>query len=201
MNRLLDSSAQHVMLDLETLSTKPNAVITEIGAVVFNSEEISAKFYCNINIQSCLDLGLQVDGNTIAWRMKNAQVQEETVGLHIETALIRFNSFIAQYTNREKVKVYGNSSAFDNVILRNAFEASHFTPPWNWNNDRCYRTLKNLYPHIELERIGTHHNALNDAESQAEHMIDIARFHNGLLDRHVDSIRLPSAFEDEHRPA
>jgi exodeoxyribonuclease VIII len=43
--------------------------------------------------------------------------------------------------------------------------------PWRHWNDRCYRTVKSLYPDVKLERVGTHHNAVDDAESQARHLI------------------------------
>lgn len=41
---------------------------------------------------------------------------------------------------------------------------------------RCFRTLKNLWPHIEpAKRTGTHHNALDDAIWQTEHIFTIRR--------------------------
>jgi inhibitor of KinA sporulation pathway (predicted exonuclease) len=44
--------------------------------------------------------------------------------------------------------------------------------PWKFYNDRCYRTLKAMYPHIKMpKRTGTHHNALDDAISQVNHLI------------------------------
>ena len=44
-----------------------------------------------------------------------------------------------------------------------------------------YRTLKNLLPYIEMERVGEHHNALDDAKSQALHAIKLLKeLHHGI---------------------
>lgn len=43
--------------------------------------------------------------------------------------------------------------------------------PWPHWNDRCYRTLKAMRPDVKMERTGTHHNAVDDATSQARHAL------------------------------
>lgn len=48
-------------------------------------------------------------------------------------------------------------------------------PPWRYSNERCYRTLKSMAPHIEIQRTGTHHNAVDDARAQAEHAIRLVK--------------------------
>lgn len=76
---------------------------------------------------------------------------------------------------REETRVWGNGAAFDNVILRRAYERTSresMKAPWPHWNDRCYRTIKGLYGHqVKIERTGTHHHALDDAASQARHLI------------------------------
>jgi len=74
---------------------------------------------------------------------------------------------------RENVRVWGNGAAFDNVILASAYRQANITQPWLFWNDRCYRTVKALSPAVTMQRNGTHHNALDDAESQARHLIDM----------------------------
>jgi exodeoxyribonuclease VIII len=51
--------------------------------------------------------------------------------------------------------------------------------PWPFWKDKCYRTVKGIWKDIKLDRVGTHHNALHDAESQAEHLIAINRAAGG----------------------
>ena len=73
-----------------------------------------------------------------------------------------------------KARVWGNGASFDNPILANAYRAVNLDPPWRFWNDRCYRTVKSMFgKNVKLERIGEHHNALDDAKSQADHLIRI----------------------------
>jgi exodeoxyribonuclease VIII len=51
---------------------------------------------------------------------------------------------------------------------------------WEFWKDRCYRTIKNCYPDVPFDRRGTHHNALDDARSQALHLIAINEKYNIL---------------------
>lgn len=71
----------------------------------------------------------------------------------------------------ERAHIWGNGADFDNVILTNAYRAVGISRPWEPYHDRCYRTLKNLRRDIHLYRTGTHHNALYDAITQAEHAV------------------------------
>ena len=71
------------------------------------------------------------------------------------------------------IGVWGNGASFDNVILSESYYRAAILRPWPFWKDRCYRTIKTIYPDVELVRSGTHHNALDDARTQAEHLIAI----------------------------
>jgi inhibitor of KinA sporulation pathway (predicted exonuclease) len=65
------------------------------------------------------------------------------------------------------------------VILNAAYHVSGSAAAWwKFYNNRCYRTLKNL-PAAKGTTIdrgtGTHHNALDDAVSQAKHAVQILK--------------------------
>ena len=161
-----------VMLDLETLGQKPGAVIVSIGAVKFGGGEIRECFYERIDAQSCLDVGLEMDGGTVAWWLRQdpaALLEVAKPGRAIGTVLGLF----AEWLGGAEAEVWGNGAAFDNAILVAAYEAIGVKRPWEFRNDRCYRTVKSLWPEVELEREGTHHNALDDAISQAWHLMAI----------------------------
>ena len=62
-----------VMIDLETLSTRPNAIILTIGAVRFDRngpqkplEELDT-FYRRIQMQTCIEVGLHHCKETTKW--------------------------------------------------------------------------------------------------------------------------------------
>jgi len=77
--------------------------------------------------------------------------------------------------------MWGNGATFDNVIMSNAYKLTGLEQPWKFWYDRCYRTIKSLYPQAQLKRVGTHHNAVDDAESQALHLIDICKTYGVTL--------------------
>lgn len=169
----------HVMVDIETLGKGPNAALLSLGAVKFDTEKlgIEADFYTMINPESCQDFGLDIDASTVMWWMdpeqslaREAYMAHKADQLDLPTALEGFASWI-NYGEPTGVKaVWGNGATFDNVILRNAFDAIGGECPWEFWQDRCYRTVKNLRKDIPMKREGQHHNALDDARSQALHL-------------------------------
>jgi len=166
------------MLDLETASTMNNACLLSIGAYRFNLSEPqtldqiedSQKYYRVIDLQSCLDVGLEVDGPTIYWWMSQIDSCRKSAmnrPVTIQLALMAFRDWLTvnQYL------IWGNGATFDNVILRNAYEACKIPTPWHYTRDMCYQTFKNFFGKgIPFERIGTHHHALDDAISQGLHL-------------------------------
>lgn len=160
-----------VMVDLETLGNGSNAVIIAIGAVEFEatSGKLGREFYCVVDGQSCVDAGMKVDVSTVMWWMKQdtaARAAFNNAGEPLPYALQSFAAWLPT-----GACVWGNGATFDNVILSNAYRAIGLPQPWPFWGDRCYRTLKNLFPEVPLARTGTHHNALDDAKSQALHAI------------------------------
>lgn len=172
-----EKTMNNVMIDLETMSTDSNAAIVSIGAVFFNENEIGKKFYVNVDLGSSVMAGGVTDQDTINWWNKQpAHVRDalDEMKQPIERALQFFTDFLG---DTKDVKIWGNSSSFDNVILSNAFKRLGKDTPWRFWNDRCYRTMKSLYRDVEMKREGDHHNAQDDAVSQAKHLIEIIKKH------------------------
>ncbi len=174
------------MLDLETLGTAPGSVILSIGAVKFNENGVYDDFHIGINIQSCLDAGLTINGSTLMWWMdperNEARAQWVDPGFDkfdLESALVQFHIWLHQNGPNE-IEMWGNGANFDNNLLGAAYAA--YDPckrpqPWKFWNDRCYRTMKSMYPAIKMpKREGTHHNAVDDATSQVNHLILMPAF-------------------------
>jgi len=74
----------HAMIDLETLSTKPNATILTIGGVKFDAYtrvEPSQGLYHRIDVDSQVAMGRDVMDETVEWWGKQAEdVREEALG-------------------------------------------------------------------------------------------------------------------------
>ena len=165
-----------IMLDLETMGTGPNAAIVAIGAVAFDiqSGTIGDRFYRVVDLGTSVAMGGEIDADTVLWWMKqsdDARAMFTRDSVPLSLALTSFSFWMCAHGAPDNVRVWGNGAAFDNVILSSAYRRSAYMQPWKHYNDRCYRTVKSLYPDVKLERVGTHHNAVDDAESQARHLI------------------------------
>lgn len=169
---------QDVMLDLETMGNGPQAAIIAIGAVEFDipTQSIGERFYTVIDLESAVACGGVIDASTVLWWLKQsdaARAAFDRGGDHIAVALHQFSGWMGNRAPRDEVRVWGNGAAFDNVILASAYRRNATLRPWQFWNDRCYRTVKAQYPAVEMQRSGTHHNAVDDAESQARHLISM----------------------------
>lgn len=164
----------HVMLDLETMSTKSNAAIVAIGAVQFcyKTKTLGKEFYQTIKLKSCQDLGLHIDAGTVMWWLgQSTEARRELNEVWtLQEVLLDFQSWLPT-----GALVWGNGSNFDNVILRNAYDTALIDCPWSHRNNRCYRTLKAELNLPRAERIGTYHKAIDDAKNQATHCIELLR--------------------------
>lgn len=174
---------KNVMVDLETRGFKPGCAILSIGAVAFGPEtgKLGEEFYTVVNTASCHEAGLEDDESTMVWWNGQAEAAKKVLTEAAETettlatALAAFGTWLGQFGSRQ-VKVWGNGSDFDNAILAVAYGKLGRDLPWVFWNNRCYRTIKGLYPSIKVgPRTGTYHNALDDAKTQAEHLCRIVK--------------------------
>lgn len=172
---------QDVMLDLETLGTRPGCVVLSIGAVFFDRDGLGAEFYTTLRKSLCVRAGLHVDPDTVKWwsrqtpeaRLILDSVKSSTA-LPPRKALAEFNEFLAAGGAQ---RIWGNGADFDNPILLAVYHAVGVKPAWGPFGNRCYRTAKNQLPGPKLTRQGTHHHALDDAKSQALHFGELLRLH------------------------
>jgi len=167
---------RNIMVDLETMSSDSYASIVAIGAVQFSDIELQSEFYVTVDLQSCVEYGLDVSASTIMWWLrqpKDAQKMFQKDATHtLPEALDAFSQWVTSIKVSDPL-IWGNGANFDNVILANAYGKTGKNLPWGMWNNRCYRTFKSLYPQVRMKRSGVHHHALDDAKSQAGHMIKI----------------------------
>lgn len=137
-----------VMIDIETLSTRPDALILTIGAVRFRRDggEIlpKDKFYVRVCIDSCKRYGLHVEPDTLEWWSRQNEraryeAVENTDRVALPTALDRLSKFFGANDI-----VWANSPSFDCVILENAYRACGKVAPWKFWNLRDCRTIKDI---------------------------------------------------------
>ena len=163
---------KEAMIDIETLSTKPNALILTIGIIRFDrfkdSIEIqdSDKLYYRIDRESCEKLNMDIDSSTVEWWSKQTEEtkNEALYGddrVDISFALKKISIFLRDCTH-----IWSNSPNFDCIILENAYRKCNLKIPWNFWQLRDCRTLYDL-ANIKLSNeTVVKHNALDDCYNQ-----------------------------------
>lgn len=166
-----------VMLDIETLGQGSFAAIISIGAVRFDvaNGAIGDKFYSRVCPQSSVDAGMHIDTSTVLWWFKQGDAARAEFNVpnppKLKDVLLAFTGWMNR-TPGEK-RVWGNGATFDNVIVTNAYKLLGLERPWSYKGDRCYRTVRALFPDVKMVDVGIAHRADHDAEAQARHLMAI----------------------------
>ena len=163
---------KHLMLDIETLGTESNSAILSIAAVEFDlvSGKTGETFYEKVDLQSCLDAGLKVNGSTLSWWANQTPEALKEVFSDEGRSLKNVLSDLKEFCKDKDYHVWGNSARFDCGIVTDAFRATGVsnTPPWDFRKERCLRTLVSFAPEVKQEHTfeGVLHNALDDCLNQ-----------------------------------
>lgn len=179
-----------IIIDIETLGTKPGCVILEIGACAMDPRtgRITANFSRRIKqavtFTDLLKLSLydHCDKDlrkTVAWWTED---MDKSILLHrilsggVETdrALKEFADWFGMQVlghTPETVRIWANGPAFDIAILKSAYDGYGFERPWVCWQERCVRTALEQAGYERgsvgwIER-GPRHRALNDARHEA----------------------------------
>lgn len=166
---------QHIMVDLETMGTRPGSAIVAIGAVMFTETDILREFYRVVDLESCQAVGLHIDAATVMWWLRRDDQARSELGKDAVTlprALLDFSEWIGQPGFHY---VWGNGAAFDNALLAEAYHRCQLQLPWKYKHDRCYRTMAAAFPHVPRPPGPPRHIAHLDARDQAHHLMAIWR--------------------------
>lgn len=177
---------RHCMIDLETMGIAANAAIVSIGATIFDHSQILDRFYLPVNLRSCTDFGLSTSPSTVEWWNKQSDEARNAWNTpdapSLVSALMDFHKWIKPIgQDIKRIATWGNGVDFDIVILKSAYDVIQIDPPWMYYNQCCFRTMKNMFSVDPLIRRGTHHNALDDAEHQTNHLHKIIKDHHLIL--------------------
>ena len=161
-----------IMIDLETLATSPDAAILTIGAVKFDpfgrelKEPAMDSFYVRVDLDSCHDIGLVTNDDTIAWwanQSKEAKDEafSESNRIHINDAMAQLYKFCWGAK-----RVWSNGATFDIVICEHVYRKVNRAIPWKFWEVRDVRTAFDLGINPIRPPVTAHH-ALEDAWNQA----------------------------------
>ncbi|HCO6009199.1 TPA: 3'-5' exoribonuclease [Escherichia coli] len=168
----------HLMIDLKTMGTNPDAPIISIGAIFFDPQtgDMGAEFIKAIDLETA---GGVIDRGTIKYWWKQSREAQSAImtdEIPLDDALLQLREFIDENSGEFFVQVWGNEASFDNVILRRSYERQGIPCPWSYYNDRDVRTIVELGKAIDFDARmdipfeGERHNALDDARYQAKYV-------------------------------
>ncbi|MEZ0212475.1 MAG: 3'-5' exonuclease [Xanthobacteraceae bacterium] len=166
-----------LMVDIETLGTAPGSVIASIDAVEFDATtgEFGKEFYHVIDIADAQKQGLTIDASTVKWWMQQSEeARASTFSETNESLLYALYQFLYFVESTEAERIWAHSPAFDIVLLEAAYKAIRADWPWSHRNLRDTRTVYDLAG-VTVAKLGTEHNALDDAKAQAGAVIEAYR--------------------------
>jgi len=170
----------HLMIDLETLGTDPRSVILSLGAVLYADDDITRTFYVELDAQEQLDhYRRHANMSTVAWWVDQDHRAKAVLRPRAPESLVSAMTGLENMLTRNEwaeVLVWSNGASFDIPILQTAFQDTGIKCPWQYYNERCFRTMKTLFKNIKaptmdgLTKDSVKHNALNDALNQTLHL-------------------------------
>jgi hypothetical protein len=164
----------HVMLDLETMSTRYNAAVASIGACIFEPAALESYtdftpdrlFYVKLDLSK--QRGRDFDGDTIYWWMAQEQEARDTLRMHIVHPHEALRQFAEWYRTKEGGVTWSLGANFDHVILQDLYNWIGMKNPINYRDQLCMRTVVKMtaeQPPAIPEIVG--HRAIDDAILQA----------------------------------
>lgn len=163
-----------IMIDIETISTRPNAIFTNLAAIKFdpfadNSSSVNSgeiimdTFYRRVDPDS-FTWDAHMDPSTIEWWSKQDELAIKEMSdpddrHHVEDVLRDFYRWCGK-----PARIWANGAAFDTVIIESACRALDRSYPWEYWQVRDSRTIMKMVD-IQKTKANLHH-ALWDCYTQ-----------------------------------
>lgn len=163
----------HLMIDLETLSLAPNAVVTQIGWALFDPHaeagEIGNSGSIPLNAEEQVKRGRNFSYSTFTWWMAQSDEARKLLLDHNSTVPVVdiLTQFMSGFTWSTIEGVWANGILFDLVILENLLTEYCYKTPWHYRAPRDFKTLRALRPNVSGPKPAIAHSARHDAISQA----------------------------------
>ena len=173
-------------IDCETGGTDFDAPVFSIGARFFDKTtgKLGSKFYVEIALSSLFSpyqRNFRISGPTLQWWLKQSAgarklfEKDDAEKKTLATALLEFNHWIIEKSGHGPLKVWAMGPSQDVTWIEHAYIAgSHgLSLPWVYNAARDVRTITDLAMELtdwkwsSVKDVGTAHNALHDADYQA----------------------------------
>lgn len=166
-------NAKHIVVDCETLSLDPYAIILSVGAVVVADGQVTDRCMhsaLSVEVQE-LSYGRHRSKETEAWWKLHQGGLDGIMSMparHPEEVLSELDDLFG----RESVDyVWAQGPQADVVWLESLYRDADWLPPWDYRQIRDIRTLLDWDPYARnLPRVLPSHHALFDARYSAEQL-------------------------------
>jgi hypothetical protein len=173
-----------LMVDLETLGTNTDCPVISIGAAWFDlkNKTVGETFYIVLDLSDQIDSRIRfADSSTIKWWLGQKDAAKKVFkdnAVPTKQALQLFADWIlkcagSKSKSTKKCFPWGNSNSFDLVIMESLFKDYGIQCPWLYYSQRDLRTFREFVGKgKKVEKLGTDHNALDDAISQVNYIFE-----------------------------
>lgn len=156
----------HIMIDTETLGTRPGALILSVALVRFSDE---AAVQVNLSIPEQQALGMEVDPATSEWwsqQPAEAWAAATCNPLPLATALPYISQWLT-WAAPDDLLLWAHGASFDGPLLEELYRRAGVHCPWRFWQLRDTRTLYDLAGvDVKQFAVPPPHVALNDAIAQ-----------------------------------
>lgn len=165
-------------IDLETLATSADALVLEVGCVLFDAAtgEMGPEYHAEVEMRAHDNRLRAVDAATWGWwgeRMREGvDMPGMYGGISLWDALRGLAGFLKEHTDPTPLEMWAWGSDFDFAILRHAHDEAQMVLPWRYGRQCDARTFCGK---LGVKRQGpVMHQALADARQEAAAVMEAA---------------------------
>lgn len=164
-----------MMVDWETLDSKPTAAVRSVGWAIFcydTKQILSTGYIDGINVDAQFKRGRTISWATLCWWM--AQGEEARKAMFTEGFKEGFQGVVmalgAEFQGHECTEIWGNGTDFDTQITAGLLDLANLQPFWNFRKQRCYREF--MIGKAKIHKPEISHHAMHDAIAQAKNVLE-----------------------------
>lgn len=166
----------HLMIDLETLGTNPDCVVTQIGVCVFDINVLGlihwSENYRPDPNEQIFERKRTITWDTFRWWMGQSNDARESMiknamGPMDDCLQMFINDVSMQFGWKDIEGVWSHGLTFDVAIMEHLFRQYEIKCPWKYNVLRDTRTIFALVPRMVMRKALVAHDAREDALNQA----------------------------------